>query len=62
MQSIESYLEENQVYELFESLLKQLVINRPEQPLDFLIQKLSQPERKYSKQTCSKSLTISIEC
>ena len=47
MQSIESYLEDNQVYELFENLLKQLVINRPEQPLDFLIQKLSKPERKY---------------
>ena len=47
MQSIESYLEDNQVYELFENLLKQLVINRPEQPLDFLIQKLTKPERKF---------------
>jgi adenylate kinase len=46
MQSIESYLEDNQVYELFEGLLKQLVINRPEQPLDFLIQKLSKPETR----------------
>jgi adenylate kinase len=46
MQSIESYLEDNQVYELFEGLLKQLVINRPEQPLDFLIQKLSKPDCK----------------
>jgi adenylate kinase len=48
MQSIESYLEDNQVYELFEGLLKQLVINRPEQPLDFLIQKLSKPDCKHS--------------
>jgi adenylate kinase len=46
IQSIESYLEDNQVYELFENLLKQLVIHRPEHPLDFLIQKLSKPERK----------------
>lgn len=45
-QSIEAYLEDNQVYELFENLLKQLVIHRPEQPLDFLINKLSKPERK----------------
>ena len=37
MQSIESYLEDNQVYELFENLLKQLVISRPDEPLDFLI-------------------------
>ena len=46
-QSIESYLEDNQVYELFEGLLKQLVIHRPEQPLDFLVQKLSKPDRKF---------------
>ena len=47
-QSIESFLEDNQVYELFENLLKQLVIHRPEQPLDFLIHKLSKPERKFN--------------
>ena len=46
MQSIEAYLEDNQVYELFEGLLKQLVISRPDEPLDFLIQKLTKPERK----------------
>ena len=46
-QSIESFLEDNQVYELFENLLKQLVIHRPEQPLDFLIHKLSKAERKF---------------
>jgi len=33
MQSIENYLDENQVYELFEDLLKQLIVSRPEQPL-----------------------------
>ena len=36
-QSIEGYLEHNQVYELFEGLLKELVLHRPEQPLDYLI-------------------------
>ena len=36
-QSIEQFLEQNQVYELFEGLLKDLVANRPDQPLDFLI-------------------------
>jgi adenylate kinase len=44
-QSIENYLEDNQVYELFEGLLKQLVIHKPDQPLDFLIQKLTKPDR-----------------
>ena len=38
--SIDAYLEQNQVYELFESLLKEVVMNRPENPLDFLISKL----------------------
>ena len=46
MQSIEAYLEDNQVYELFENLLKSLIINRPDQPLDFLINKLSKPDSK----------------
>ena len=32
------------MYELFEGLLKQLVIHRPEQPLDFLIDKLQKPD------------------
>lgn len=40
MSSIESYLNENQVYELFEDLLKQLVISRPDKPLEFLLQKI----------------------
>lgn len=31
---------------MFEGLLKQLVIHRPEKPLDFLIEKLSKPQPK----------------
>ena len=38
MQQIEQYLEENQINEMFEDLLKQLIVARPEKPLDFLIQ------------------------
>ena len=37
MQSIESYLDENQVYELFEDLLKQLIVARPENPMQFIL-------------------------
>lgn len=36
-QQIESYIEDNQVYELFEGLLQQLMVNKPEKPLDYLI-------------------------
>lgn len=40
MQQIETYLEQKQVYELFEDLLKQLIIHKPAQPLEFLTEKL----------------------
>jgi len=39
-QQIENYLEDNQVYELFENLLMQILVNKPEKPLDFMIEKL----------------------
>ena len=37
MQTVEAFLEQNQIYELFEDLLKQLIVARPEDPLAFLI-------------------------
>lgn len=46
MNQIEEFLEVNQVYELFEDLLKQLVVSKPENPLDFIVQCLSNPKRK----------------
>lgn len=49
MQSIEQYLEENQVYELFEDLLKQLVVARPDKPLDFIMEALQANKRKFTK-------------
>ena len=33
-------MDENQVYELFEDLLKQLIVARPENPLQFILQKI----------------------
>jgi hypothetical protein len=39
-QSIEQYLEDNQVYDVFQNLLQQLLINKPDKPLDFLIKAL----------------------
>jgi adenylate kinase len=41
--SVEAFLEENKVYELFETLLKDIIAKRPKDPLDFLIDKLSKP-------------------
>lgn len=45
---IERYLEENNVYHIFEDLLQSLIINKPVSPLDFLYEKLSQPQRTFS--------------
>ena len=47
MQSIESYLNENQVYELFEELLKQVVVSRPDNPLQFILSKIKANRSKY---------------
>ena len=46
MQSIEQYLDENQIYEMFEDLLKQLLVARPEKPLEFLVQQIKSPQSK----------------
>lgn len=38
---IEQYLSKEHIYDLFEDLLKQLVVKQPEDPISFLIDKLS---------------------
>lgn len=42
---VEKYLEGKKVYEVFEELLQAVLINKPEDPVDFMIQKLNEPER-----------------
>ena len=55
IRTVENYLEKNpnpssdsnyftHVYEIFIYLYKQLLINRPEDPLEFLIQRLGKPQ------------------
>ena len=41
---IENYLSKEHVYDLFEDLLKQLVVKQPTDPISFLIDKLSIPQ------------------
>jgi adenylate kinase len=43
---IEKYLENKKVYELFQDLMKSLVVDKPESPLDYLITKLGQKEQR----------------
>ena len=47
MENIENYLEQKQVYELFEDLLKQLVVHKPANPLDFITEKLKSQASKF---------------
>ena len=41
---IEEYFEEKRLYELFKTLFKDLLIQRPDSPIDFLIEKLKNPK------------------
>jgi adenylate kinase len=40
---IENYLAKDNIYDLFEDLLKQLIVKQPDDPISFLIDKLSSP-------------------
>lgn len=41
---IENYLAREHVYDLFEELTKQLVVKQPDDPISFLIDRLSTPQ------------------
>ena len=41
---IEGYLGKEHVYDLFEDLVKHLVIKQPDDPISFLIDRLSAPQ------------------
>ena len=43
---IEQYFDEKKVYDLFEKLFKELIINRPENPIDYLITRLNRQDTK----------------
>ena len=43
---IESYLTQENVYDLFEDLLKSLVVKQPDDPISYLIDKLGNPDNQ----------------
>lgn len=45
-QTLEQYLEEEKVHDIFSEMMKALIKDRPENPIEFLIQTLTAPERK----------------
>ena len=42
--SLEEYLEDQKVYEIFEDMMKSLIMNKPKDPIKFLLDKLNSPE------------------
>lgn len=43
-EGIEDYLEEYKVYDYFYELMKEIIIHRPKNPIDFLIERISRSE------------------
>ena len=44
----EEYIEKTQLYEMFEDMMESLIVNRPKDPIKFLIDRIEKPERKYN--------------
>ena len=44
-QQVEKYLEEHQIYDIFEEMMKGLLKEKPADPLKFMVSKLENPER-----------------
>ena len=42
--SLEEYLEDQKVYDIFEDMMKSLIIHKPKDPIAYLIKKLTTPE------------------
>lgn len=43
-QKVEKYLSDNHVYDLFEDLLKALIVKQPDNPIAYMIEKLGEPQ------------------
>lgn len=43
---LEQYIEEQKLYDVFEGMMRSLIISRPKNPVEFLINKLQSQEGK----------------
>ena len=57
---LEEYLEEQKVYDIFESMMKGLIMHKPKDPLQFLVKKLTSPESKYYKESFKCSMKSAL--
>ena len=46
---METYLEEEHVYDIFQEMMTAVVKEMPKDPIQYLIDKMENPDRKYSK-------------
>lgn len=44
LESLHNYLEHHKVYSIFGDLMESLMMSTPEEPIDFLLEKLSNPQ------------------
>ena len=58
----EEYIEEQGLYEIFEDMMKSLIVNKPEDPVKYLIDKLEKPESKSNLffKTCTTAILWTI--
>jgi hypothetical protein len=50
LESLHNYLEYHKVYTIFGDLMESLMLSCPENPIDFLLERLSNPQGNFKKQ------------
>lgn len=58
VKKVSNHLEQKNVFEIFEKLTRELIVHQPENPIDFLIDRLSKPNGNFSQNSRSKVLPI----
>lgn len=61
VQHLNTYMETNKVYQIFEDLYKNLIMDQPSEPLRYLIDKLKTGGSKLTRETNIHSRTTRLE-
>ena len=57
---MEDYLEENHVFEIFEDMMKALIINKPDDPIKFLLDHVTNPPSKLKMRILNKPTAATV--
>jgi adenylate kinase len=55
LETLHNYLEHHKVYTIFGDLMESLMLSCPENPIDFLLERLSNPQGTINKQNDTSS-------